>query len=85
MSVLMVVGFMVCWTPYAVVSMTNMLVAVPGWLLVIPTMAAKLAPAVNFTLYALLNSNFRKGFKLLMKRRIIRVAPGQQRAHQYVF
>lgn len=55
--VALVVSFMLCWTPYAVMSMVSMFHVFPVQLTVLPCMFAKLAPCLNPLLHTFLNTN----------------------------
>ncbi|XP_076466170.1 rhodopsin, G0-coupled-like [Babylonia areolata] len=69
MCAVMMLAFMVCWTPYAALSvLTSAGVRLSVGLTTLPTMFAKLSCALNPFIYALLCSKFRQAFSALNPR-----------------
>ncbi|KAL8619032.1 hypothetical protein ACOMHN_020730 [Nucella lapillus] len=62
MCAVMVTAYLVCWTPYAILSLLATMggVTLPTTLTTLPTMFAKLSCALNPIIYALMSEKFRR-------------------------
>nr|AKS48307.1 Go coupled opsin 2 [Platynereis dumerilii] len=62
MCCIMVFSFIICWTPYTVMSCVTIFTQVPSTLSTIPTFFAKAAPMSNSIIYFFMNKKFREAF-----------------------
>lgn len=58
--------FVVCWLPYGLVVMTDYADRLPRSAIMFTMAVAHLNSSLNFILYALFNSSFRRGYKVLL-------------------
>ncbi|XP_064595861.1 opsin-5-like [Liolophura sinensis] len=82
-SMIMVGCFLICWSPYAFISLWAALVAPPpAWLSPFPTFFCKASCALNPVIYTLTNSTFRNALIAQCSRRLQRVGDRQIEVQQ---
>lgn len=82
-SMVMIGCFLICWSPYAFISLWAALVAPPpAWLSPFPTFFCKASCALNPIIYTLTNSTFRNALMTQCSRRLQRVGDRQIEVQQ---